>query len=71
MFKGTAERLLCTQTFQYECRLKPLLTVVVQRKVVLGIAEFLRATSDEDVIVTKEILETGHLRSQDTGRKKN
>lgn len=69
LFKDTAELLLLAQTLQRERRFNSLLTVIVQRKVVLGIAEFLRAASDEDVVVAKEILEAGHLGSQDTHRK--
>lgn len=41
------------------------LTVIVQGKVVLGIAELLRAASDEDVVVSEEILEAGDLRRRD------
>lgn len=38
-----------------------LLTTVIQRKVILGVAEFLRSTCNEDIVVAKEILKAGHL----------
>lgn len=56
LFKDTADLLLSDVL---------LLTVVIQGEVVLGVTELLRATSDEDVVFAKEILEAGHLRSQD------
>jgi hypothetical protein len=40
------------------------LTILIQREVILGIAELLRATGNEDIIITKEILKTGDLEEQ-------
>lgn len=37
------------------------LTVIIQREVVLGVAEFLRPACDEDIIIPEEILEAGNL----------
>lgn len=39
-------------------------TVLIQGEVVLGVAEFLWSTRDEDVVLAKEILKAGDLRSQ-------
>lgn len=38
-----------------------LLTAVIQRKVILGVAEFLRSACNEDIVLAKEILKAGHL----------
>lgn len=37
------------------------LTVVIQREVILGVAEFLRSTRDENIVLTKEILKASNL----------
>lgn len=39
-----------------------MLTILVQREVILGIAEFLWSTCNENVVITKEILQAGNLR---------
>ena len=38
-----------------------MITVLIQREVVLGVAELLRSTRNEDVIIPKKVLQTGHL----------
>lgn len=38
-----------------------MLTVVIQREVILGVAEFLWSTRDENIVVTKEILKASNL----------
>lgn len=38
-----------------------MLTVVIQREIVLSVAKFLRSACNEDVVVAKEILEAGNL----------
>lgn len=40
------------------------LTVVIKREVILGVAEFLWATGDEDVVVPKEVLKASNLLHQ-------
>lgn len=42
------------------------LTVVIKREVVLGVAEFLWATGDEDVVVPEEVLKASNLLHQKT-----
>lgn len=37
------------------------LTIIIQREVILGIAEFLWSTCNEDIIITEEILKAGNL----------
>lgn len=37
------------------------LTVVIQREVILGVAELLRSARDENVVVAKEILKASNL----------
>lgn len=37
------------------------LTIIIQREVILGIAEFLWSTRNEDIIITEEILKAGNL----------
>lgn len=37
------------------------LTVVIQREVILGVAEFLWSTRDENIVLTKEILKASNL----------
>lgn len=48
-----------------------MLTVVIQREVILGVAEFLWSTRDENIVVTKEILKASNLlcrKTKDTTR---
>ena len=47
---------------QVQCSRGRRLTVLVQSKVVLSVAKLLRSTGDEDVVLTEEVLEAGHLR---------
>lgn len=44
------------------CRRHHSLTVLVQRKVILGVAELLGAAGDEDVVVSEEVLKASDLR---------
>lgn len=47
------------------------LTVVIQREVILGVAELLRSARDENVVVTKEILKASNLLCRKTKRHDN
>lgn len=38
-----------------------MLTILIQGEIILSIAEFFRTTSNEHIIITKEIMETGDL----------
>lgn len=37
------------------------LTIFIQRKVILSIAKFFRTTGNKYIVITKEIMETGYL----------
>lgn len=37
------------------------LTIFIQRKVILSIAKFFRTAGNKHIIITKEIMETGYL----------
>lgn len=47
------------------------LTVVIQREVILGVAELLRSARDENVVITKEILKASNLLCRKTKRQDN
>lgn len=48
-----------------------LLTILIQREVVLCVAEFLWSACNEDVIIAKEILEAGDLLRHNTVNLRN
>lgn len=41
------------------------ITILIQREVILGVAEFLRSTCDEDVILPKEVLKASNLEGEE------
>lgn len=41
-----------------------ILTTVIQDEVVLGVAELVRPARDEDVVISKEVLQARHLGSK-------
>lgn len=41
-----------------------MLTTVIQNKIILSITIFFRSTSNENIIVTKKVLQAGNLKKQ-------